>query len=182
MMIEQRGPFRVTAQKEVYRNPWITVREDAVIRPGGEPGIFGVVTMVPGATVLAIDDEGFAFLAREFKYGVGRESLEAVSGALQTDEPPLEGAKRELQEETGITAQEWIDLGAVDPFTTIINSPNHLFLAKGLSHGKTNQDHGETVSLAKVEFSRAVEMVQRGEITHAGSCVLILKAARHLMK
>lgn len=181
MADQHNGPYRVTGSRDVYRNPWIHVHEDAVIRPDGSEGIFGVVEMVPGASVLALSDDGDAFLAREYKYGVARETLEVVSGAIDAGESPLQAAQRELHEELGLTARDWLDLGVVDPFTTVVRSPNYLFLARGIeAEGDAVPDPGEVVRVVRLPFARALELVMAGEITHAASCVLILKAARQL--
>lgn len=159
----------------MYENPWISVREDSVIKPGGSRGIFGVVTMLPGVTVVPVDGEGNVTLIREFKYAVGRETLEAISGGIDGDETPLEAAKRELREECGLEAEEWKDFGTIDPFTTVVNSPNHLFLARILKEGPSAPDAGELLRALKVPFAEAYRMVLRGEITHGASCVAILK-------
>ena len=76
------GPYKVLSSEPRYRNRWIAVREDRVIRPGGSEGLFGVVEMVPGSSVLAIDEENHAYLVREYKYALERDSLEAISGGV----------------------------------------------------------------------------------------------------
>ena len=176
----QKGPYKVLSSEPRYRNRWIAVREDRVIRPGGSEGLFGVVEMVAGSSVLAIDAEDNAYLVREYKYAIGRESLEAVSGAIDEGETPLAAAARELREEAGLIAAEWQELGAIDPFTTAIQCRNHLFLARGLSHTAADPDDGEELSLVKLPFDAALQMVLAGEISHAASCVMILRAARLL--
>lgn len=175
-----KGPFELRSSEKVYVNPWISVREDKVIRPGGKDGLFGVVTMLPGSSVLALDTKGNVILIKEYKYAVERETIEVVSGGIDTNETPLEAAKRELREEAGAEAKEWIALGTVDPFTTVVNSPNHLFLAKGLAQFAPHPDEGETIERLIVPYTEALRMVQRGEITHGASCVLILKAQGYI--
>jgi 8-oxo-dGTP pyrophosphatase MutT (NUDIX family) len=174
------NPYRLVSTREVYRNPWIRVREDRVVRADGGDGLFGIVDMKPGSSVLAIDDAGLAHLVDEFKYGVQRVSREVISGGLEPGETPLETAKRELKEETGLEAREWIDLGVIDPFTSAIYSHNYLFLALGVTHGERSPDEGEHLEVVQRPFRQALEMVLAGEITHAASCVLILKADRIL--
>jgi ADP-ribose pyrophosphatase len=156
----------------------MTVREDQVIRPGGSEGLFGVVEMVGGSSVLAIEENNDVHLVREYKYAVGRDSLEVVSGAIDAGETPLEAARRELREEAGLIAAEWHALGTVDPFTTAIRCTNHLFLAKGLSPTSADPDDGEEIALVRVSLEAALQMVLAGGITHASSCILILRAAR----
>lgn len=179
-MSEQRGPFEVLSSTDVYKNPWLRVHEDKVIRPGGKEGIFGVVEMKPGSSVLALTDDGAVYLVKEYKYGIGRESLEVMSGAIDGDETPLQAAKRELQEELGLEAEEWVDLGVVNPFTTVVNSPNYIFLALRLKQTTTNPDEGELLEPVKVPFEQAFQMAMSGEISHAASGVLILKAAQYI--
>lgn len=178
----KRGPFSVLETRSVYRNPWINVREDKVIHPGGKEGIFGVIEMKAGSTVLAIDDHSHVFLVKEYKYGIERESIELMSGGLDGEESPIDGAKRELKEELGIEAAQWNNLGMVDPFTTVVRSPNYMFLARNLSFGANAPEEWEKIEMIRVPFLDAVEMVMRGEITHSASCVCVLKAARLLEK
>lgn len=176
-----KGPYRVLESREVYRNPFISVREDKVIRPGGSPGAFGIVEMKAGSSVLAIDREGNAHLAREYKYAQERDTLEVISGGIDQGESPEDAARRELAEEAGLQAGRWIPLGRIDPFTTIIRSPNYLFLALDCEpQGAQNPGEGEVVHIEKVPFRRALQMVMDSEITHGGSCVAILKARDYM--
>ena len=171
------NPFKLLSSKEVYRNPWIRVREDAVIRPGGKEGVFGIITMIPGSTVLPMTDDGYVYLTKEYKYAIRAESTEVISGAIGEKETPLEAAKRELQEEAGLVAGKWTDLSVVNPFTTIVESPNYIFLAEELSETRKSLDEGEVIGLEKVLFDDALEMVMNGKITHGATCVVILKVA-----
>lgn len=172
--------YKLLSSKKVYVNPWITVREDQVIRPGGKEGIFGVVEMKPGSTVLALNSENEAYLIKEYKYAVDRDSIELMSGGLDENETPLKAAKRELKEETGLRAERWVHLGVVDPFTTVIKSPNYMFLALGVKEGRQRLEEGEMLQVIKLPFRELIKMVMEGQITHSASCVCILKAAWHL--
>lgn len=180
--MNQKGPFQQIDSREVYKNKWINVREDNVIRPDGTKGIFGIIEMKGGASVLAMTNDEQIYLTREYKYGIGRDSLELMSGGMDAGENPLQAAQRELREELGLEAREWIDLGFVDPFTTIIKSPNHMFLARGVNKIQWTPDQGEPLEIITIPFTEAIEMVMLGKITHSASCVLILKAARYLEK
>ena len=177
----RKGPYEIQESREVYRNPYIRVREDRVVRPGGSPGVFGVVEMKAGSSVLALNTRGEAYLVREYKYAQERETLEVISGGIDEGESPLDAARRELEEETGLRAAEWIELGRLDPFTTVIHSPNYLFLALGAEENRApSPDDGEVVRVVRVPFKEAVNLVMRSEITHGGSSVAILKAERYL--
>ena len=176
------GPFTIVRSVQQYKNPWIEVVEDQVIRPDGKPGLFGIVRMLGGVSVLAMDDEGYVYLTEEFHYAIGKEDIETVSGGMDGAEGPIEAAKRELKEESGIEAKEWIDLGLVNPFTTVVSSPQRIFLARGLIFGDDKQEATENIKLVKVSFEEAVQMVMESVITHGPSCVLILKTKEYLGK
>lgn len=180
--MKTNGPWKIKGSKETYTNPWITVREDQVIRPDGKDGIYGVVEMVPGISVLALDEEGYVYLTKEFHYAVEQAGIEVVSGAIDKGETPLEAAKRELKEELGIAAEEWIDLGIVNPFTSVVHSPAALFLAKKVHFTESSQEGTETMELLKIPFQEAVRLVMDSNITHGPSCLVILKAAEYLRR
>ena len=179
-MSEKIGPYVRHSTRKVYDNPWMSVREDEVTRTNGEEGIFGVITMVAGSTVLPIDENNCTYMVEEFKYGIEKNSLELVSGAIDRHESPLDGAKRELKEELSCVANEWVSLGVVHPFTTIVNSPNYIFLARRLDFVRAEIPSEDHLKSVKVPFEDALDMVLRSEVIHAASCVAILKAARLL--
>lgn len=178
--MQQHGPWQILKSHDIYRDPWMRVRKDDVIRPDGAPGTHGVVILNSGVSVLPLDADNCVYLTEEFHYAVGRHTIEVVSGGREPDEPPLEAARRELEEELGITAGEWIDLGPFDPFTTMLSAPAELFLARRLTFGDHRQEGTENIRCLKVDFDAAVGMVMDGRITHGPSCVVILKAARWL--
>jgi len=182
MSEKRNGQFIIKDSVQKYKNPWIDVTEDQVIRPDGTPGIFGIVRMIGGVSVLPIDDKGFVYMTEEFHYAIGKKDIETASGGINPKESFLKTAKRELKEELGIEAREWIDLGLVNPFTAVVESPQRIFLAKKLSFGKDDQEVTEDIKLVKIKLEKAVKMVMDSIITHGPSCVLILKAARYLKK
>lgn len=176
----KKGQWTVVNSKAVYKNPWINVREDKVVRPDGKEGIFGVVEMKPGVSVLPIDDKGNVYLTKEYHYAVERETIEAISGGIDKDENKIEAAKRELKEETGIIANNWIDLGVVDPFTSVVVSPNYLYLARDLKFSEAKPEVTENIIVIKVLMKEAIQMVMDSKITHGGTTTLILKAKDYL--
>lgn len=170
------GPWQILATQAVYRDPWIEVDRDQVVRPDGAAGTHVVVRMKPGVSVLPIDDEGRVYLTDEFHYGVGRQSLEAVSGGIESGESPESTALRELEEELGIRADRLVRLSTVDPFTTIVVSPTVLFLAEGLSFSSPRPEGTERIERAVMTLDEAKTAVLQGRITHAPSCLLVLHA------
>jgi 8-oxo-dGTP pyrophosphatase MutT (NUDIX family) len=181
-MTRKHGPWTIKETTQKYRHKLMEVYEDQVIKPDGSHGIYATVKVNPGVSVLALDEDGAAYLAREFRYAIGANSLEVVSGAIDDGEQPIDSARRELKEELGIEAGEWTELGRVDPITSIINSPSSLFLARDLTFKEKEQEGSERIEVVKVSLGEAVRMVIDSEITHGTSCVLILRAFAHVGK
>jgi len=172
-----RGPWVIEAHHQVYQSEFVALHEDRVRKPDGSPGVYTTVTLKPGVAVLPVDAGGDVYLTRQFRYGIGRQSIEVPSGTLEPREEPLAAARREVREELGIEAGEWTDLGSFDLDTSIVRCAVRLMIAKQLRFTSTDEDPTEVIRPLKVSFPAAVDMVMNGEITHAPSCVLILKAA-----
>lgn len=172
------GPWTIKSSSQPYTDPFVQVRLDQVIRPDGNPGQHVVVAMKPGVCVLAVDDRRQVYLTSEFHYGVGRVSLEAVSGGIEPGEDPDETAQRELQEELGLMAQNWQFLSTVDPFTTIVVSPTRLYLVRDLTSVAKAPEGTEQIETVVMPLAECVQLVIKGEISHAPTCVAILMADR----
>lgn len=170
------GPWKIKSTDEVYRDAFIDVRLDQVIRPDGDDGQHVVVNLKPGVCVLAMDDDNNVYLTKEFHYGVGRYSIEAVSGGIEPGEDAELTAHRELQEEIGLVAKHWEQVGTVDPFTTVVVSPTRLYIASGLSEAPASPEGTEIIEMVKMTLDQAIEMIAQGEITHAPTCVVLLQA------
>lgn len=183
-MMRPHGPWTIKSSRQIYSDSFVQVRGDDVVRPDGDDGHHVVVTMKAGVCVVALegnaesDATGYVYLTSEFHYGIGRVSLEGVSGGIDAAESTLETARRELKEELGITAMSWESLGSIDPFTTIVVSPTELFVATDLEFGDTDLEGTELIKLVRMPLKEAVQMVIDGEITHGPTCVLLLKLDR----
>ena len=129
----------------------------------------------PGVTVLALDTHGDVYLTEEFHYGVGAVTIEAVSGGIEPNEQSAVAAARELQEELGIKAGHWIDLGTYDPFTANVVSPTQLYLAQQLTFGPQSLEGTELIRCVRMPLLDAVQHVLDGGIRHTPSCLAILK-------
>ncbi|MDZ4797510.1 MAG: NUDIX hydrolase [Bryobacteraceae bacterium] len=171
-----QNPIRRVSSREAYRGRLVTVRVDDVVLPQGSPAEFEFIQIKPGACVLAMEDNGDVYLVREWKYAVDRPSVECVIGGIEPGEEPLEAARRELREEAGLAAAEYIAMGVVDPFTSMLLSPTSLFLARGLTKVPHEREEAEIIELLRVPLDEAVQMVMSGVITHGASCTLILKS------
>jgi hypothetical protein len=178
--MRRNGPWLIEESCLKFKNKFVEVTEDRVVQPDGNPGTYATVKLNPGVAVLAITDDGDVHLTRQFRYACGRECIEVVAGVIEHDEDPGDAAKRELREELGIIADEWIDLGPLDPDTSILSGPARMFMARRLRQTVTDPDPSEDIANVTVSLDTAIQMVMDGSITHAPSCVVILKAARVL--
>jgi 8-oxo-dGTP pyrophosphatase MutT (NUDIX family) len=172
------NPWKTTDTRVVYDNAWIAVREDQVIRPDGNPGIYGVVQYKNKAIgVLPIDAEGNIYLVGQFRYALGLFSWEIPEGGCPENEDPLEAAQRELLEETGLKAANWQELGRSHLSNSVSDELAIYYLATGLQQGAANPDGTEELTLKHVPFAEAVAMVGRGEITDSLSMLAIMHYA-----
>ena len=179
-MEKKHGPWTIRARRERFRNEMMCVSEDDVTKPDGSEGTYATVRMQDGVTVLAVDDEGAAYFASEFRYAIGRKTVEAVGGGVEEGEAPEEAARRELREELGIEAAELTPLGAVQHMTSLVNSESALFLARGLSFTEKDGDPSERIETVKMPLDEAVSRALGGDFIHSTTCLLVLRAHHHL--
>lgn len=173
------NPWQTLATRIVYENPWISVREDQVLRPDGLPGIYGVVQFRNvGIGILPIDDEDHIHLVGQYRYTLSRYSWEIPEGGCPTDEEPLAAAQRELREETGLIAAQWQQLGRAHLSNSVTDEEAIWFLATGLSQTEAEPEGTEKLEHLRVPFAEALRMIERGEITDSLSIMALLHYAR----
>lgn len=181
MAERKNGPWTVKKSTSKYKDEFIELVVEDVVQPDGEPGKYSVVKMKPGVCILPMDENGFVYLTKQFRYALGADSLEVPCGGMETGDP-LENARREAKEELGIEAEEWTDLGLINIDTSIVKSPAHMFLARRLKFSEPEREGTEDIETVKMKFEEALEKAAGGEITHAPSSVTIFKARLHLDK
>jgi ADP-ribose pyrophosphatase len=161
--MKNRGPFKVKSSKIVYKNPWIEVKEDQVIRPDGTEGVFGTVDYNPGVSIVALTKNNQKYLVKEYDYVLDQIGVKLPTGGVDEGESPIQSAKRELLEESGCISDEWVELGYIQPFTTIIKSPMILFLARNVTE-QLNQPQDKLLQKIVVSFEDAYQMVMQSKI------------------
>ena len=172
------GPWTRRTRRVAYENPWITIWHDEVIRPDGEPGIYGVVHFANLAVgVLAIDDAGRVLLVGQHRYALDQYSWEIPEGGVPPGESPLDGARRELREETGVEAADWIEMSRSHLSNSVSDEEAVLFLATGLTHGEATPEGTESLALRWVPFDEVLAMTMDGRITDALTVLAVQRAA-----
>ncbi len=128
-----------------------------------------------GVAVLPLLDNGDVICVSQHRYPYHTELLEIPAGKLEYGEDPLECGVRELEEETGYKAEEFIPLGSAYPSPGYINEILYLYLARGLKEGESHPDEGEYLEIKKIPFLKLYEMVMNNEIHDAKTVIAILK-------
>jgi 8-oxo-dGTP pyrophosphatase MutT (NUDIX family) len=173
------NPWKKISSREVYKNPWISLREDQVINPSGNPGIYSVIETRIATGVVAIDTEDKVILVGQYRYPTDMYSWEIPEGGGEDGESPLDAAKRELLEETGVVAANWRPLGGEIHLSNCYSSERaYLFLATELTFGAQKTEETEKIAVKKVPFSEVLELVDSGGIKDGLSIIAILRAAR----
>jgi ADP-ribose pyrophosphatase len=149
--------IKTISTREVYRNPWTSVREDVIERANGQRGIYGVVDKDPACIIIPLDStpEGdFLYLVEQFRYTVGARHIELPQGGWETaDAIPEEMARGELREETGLIAARMTYLTTHQIAYGVMNQKHHIFLAEGLTHAP-HPDHAPDPEETDLEVHR----------------------------
>lgn len=174
--MSESNPWKLIRSREVYDNPWIQVREDEVINPGGAKSLYGCISFKNQAVgIIPLDGDGNTWLVGQFRYTLSAYSWEIPMGGSPRGEELLETARRELKEETGLSANRWSPFMRVHLSNSVSDEEGFVYLAEGLTEGETSFEDTEKITVRKLTLSEAVEMVFRGEITDAISVAGLLK-------
>lgn len=173
-------PPELLESQYVFESPWFSVREDTVIFDGDGPQLFRVVEMLPGVMIGPVTEQGEVYLVGQPRYAIGKFTWEVIGGGVDPGEDAIVAAKRELREESGLSASQWTSLGVAELGTAVLRSPVHFFLAQDLRLNEASPDPGEDVVIERFSLKEAVTMTNDGSICHLPSIVLILKLANLL--
>ena len=175
------SPWKTLTQKVAYENPWIRVTHNTVVNPGGGEGIYGVVSFKNLAIgIVPVDNEGFTWLVGQYRYTCNAYFWEIPEGGGPLGEEPIETAKRELLEETGLVAKNWQLLCPIHTSNSVTDEAGYVFMAQDLEQFETSPEETEELVSWKLPLVEAIAMVMRGEITDSISVAGLLLAGRKL--
>lgn len=179
-----KNPWKTLSSKTTYKNPYFQIREDEVTRPSGEKGIYQVLETPGSVIVLALNDDDKFYLIGQFRYPTGNYSLELPAGGREPgSSDPLNDAKRELLEETGISAREWSEVGRSYPFNGITNEEMVTYIARDLKHiDATGHEEEGIMEVKEVSFDEAFDMIRFGQINDGQTITAITQCAMYLGK
>ncbi len=166
---------KTLSSKTVFEGRIITLKNDIVLLPDGNEAGREYIEHPGGVCVVPITDNNEVLMVRQFRYPYKEVVLEIPAGKKDKGEDPFTTGKRELKEETGATASQYIDLGQLYPSPGYCGEIIWMYGAKGLSFGQTNPDEDEFLEVEKIPLKKAVEMIINGEIKDAKTQAAILK-------
>lgn len=176
MQHPEENPWQVTAEKIIYNNPWIGLTEYQVINPAGNPGIYGKVQFKNFAIgVVPLDSEMNTYIVGQYRFALGRYSWEIPEGGGALDVDPLESAKRELLEETGLKASRWMEIQRMHLSNSVTDELSIIYLAQDLQQFEPEPEDTEQLIIKKLPFKEVYQMVCNGGITDSVTVAAVLK-------
>jgi 8-oxo-dGTP pyrophosphatase MutT (NUDIX family) len=171
------GPWRVKSRRTAFENPWIKIEDHRVVHPDGSPGEYGVVRFHNLAIgVLPIAENGDVWLVGQHRFPLDRYSWELPEGGGPIDDDPLRSAKRELSEETGLTAKKWLEISSFDVSNSVTDEQAICYLAWDLAIGGASPDPSESLTIKRVSFGALLAMIASGEVRDSLTVIMALTA------
>ena len=170
------------SSETLYEGKIVRLLKDKVALPNGKTSIREVVDHPGGVGIVPVDKDGNVYLVRQYRYAVGSTVLEIPAGKLERGEDPFLCAKRELGEETGFTAGEYVYLGNFYPTPGYCREKLHIYLALDLTAGETHPDEDEFLNVEKYPFNNALALAVSGALPDAKTLIGLLLAEKILVK
>ena len=173
---EEKNPWTTLKSELIYDCPWITLTKHDVLNPAGNPGTYNVVNFKNLAIgVLPLDKDGNTWIVGQYRYPLKQYSWEIPEGGGKLGVPPLESAKRELLEETGIVAKRWTQIQTMHLSNSVSDEFCILYLAQDLHFEKAEPEETEKLQVKKIPFEELYQMVLKGEATDSLTVTAVLK-------
>jgi len=181
-MKQTDNPWTIINGEEVYNNNWISLTHYNVINPSGGKGIYGKVHFKNRAIgVVPLDNELNTYLVGQYRFTIDTYTWEIPEGGSPFDEDPLDTAKRELEEETGLRAEEWTELQQMHLSNSVSDEYSYIYLARGLSQHAPMPEETEQLVVKKLPFEEVLKMVEQNIITDSVTIAAVLKVKLMLL-
>jgi 8-oxo-dGTP pyrophosphatase MutT (NUDIX family) len=170
------NPWKILSSQVQYDNKWIQVTEHQVLNPSGGPGIYGVVHFKNLAIgVVALDEEQHIYLVGQYRFPLEQFSWEIPEGGGPLEDDPLLSAKRELLEETGLIAHSWKPVVQMHLSNSVSDEVSIIYLARGLEQHAPQPEETEQLTVERMPFEKAYQLVKAHQITDSITVAAILK-------
>ncbi len=174
--MEESNPWVTIESQQIYENNWISLTEHQVINPSGGAGIYGEIHFKNYAIgILPLDEQMNTWLVGQYRFPLKAYSWEIPEGGGSFESSPLEGAQRELLEETGLIAADWMEIQRMHLSNSVSDEQAIIYIARGLTMGEAEPEETEQLVLRKLHFDEAYNMVLDGRITDSMSVAALLK-------
>ncbi len=173
------NPWKIMKNKIVYENPWISVNHFDILDPSGKKGIYGKVCFKNLAVgIIPIDNEGNIYFVGQYRFPLNEYSWEIPEGGCTKMELPLDTAKRELKEETGIFAAKWeVLVPEIAVSNSVTDEKGIIYLAQELSFHDNEPESTEQIEVKKMKLQEAIQWVYSGQITDSLTQIGLLAMA-----
>jgi len=163
------------SSKIVYKNQRFSIREDQIVRPDGTEGFYHVVDRPSVVVIVPITKNGEIYFIQINRYTTKENCWELPAGSSDNQNELL-AAKRELEEETGLTSDNWLDLGTIEVTPGMTGQLEYVFVARdvGLT-SKHKQDEENIINMQKFSYKKVLEMIKNGEIANGPTISAIMK-------
>jgi 8-oxo-dGTP pyrophosphatase MutT (NUDIX family) len=178
----EENPWQITSQQNVYDNNWINLTEYQVINPSGNPGIYGKVHFKNRAIgIVPLDADMNTYLVGQYRFVLNEYSWELPEGGGPLNEDPIDAAKRELLEETGLKANNWTEIQRMHLSNSVGDEFAFIYLATGLEQFEAEPEDTEQLVIRKLPFEEAYQMVCSGRMTDSITVAAILRVKLMLL-